>query len=550
MKARERAITGMNLKTMLDKAVRDFGGKTAIGMGERRVSYTQLDEESSRLARALAGLGIKKGDRVAMIQSSNPEFVAVFFAIMKVGGIAVPLDSRYVGDELVSLFNDCTPAALIAENPPLASLLPHIGRFSSVRHVITFDPVGDSRFLSYQKLIAENTAEPVGVKIEPDDIAIISYTGGPTQHPHGVALSHRSIYIEAINSADVLQQTDKDVLIQFALPMYHQFGLTAVLMASVARGSTVAVVPGTGRSVQSFMEAVAREKGTIYMGVPYIYSLMINVARREAVTYDLSSLRLCMSGGAPLEPVVVSLFKKYYGFNILDVYGQTETVCQITVCPPDNSAPVGSSGKAMPCWEIKIFDENDKEVPPDTEGEIVTRGPVMTGFWNKPEATAKIMRNGWLHTGDIGTMDKDGFLFITGRKRRMLILKGQNIFPEDIEEVLAAHPAIAEVKVQGAPDLVRGETVKALVRLKPGAAATEQEIRQYCQGRMADYKLPREVQFVEVMPAGDTAVETPGKHRRRGAYTRRIMPAFQRTIAAYPTTAVQVAITPTLGKRR
>ena len=154
----------------------------------------------------------------------------------------------------------------------------------------------------------------------------------------------------------------------------------------------------------------------------------------------------------------------------------------------------------MPCWEIKIFDENDNELPPGMEGEIVTRGPVMTGFYNKPEATAKIMRNGWLHTGDIGKMDKDGFLFITGRKRRMLILKGQNIFPADIEEVLAAHPKIAEVKVQGTIDIVRGETVKALVRLKPGVTATEQEIRQYCQGRMADYKLPREVQFVDMMP--------------------------------------------------
>jgi long-chain acyl-CoA synthetase len=491
----------MNLKAMLDNAVRRFGAKTAIGMGERRVSYAQLDEDSNRISHALIGMGVKKGDRVAMIQGSNPEFVVVFFGIMKAGGIAVPLDSRYIGDELVSLFDDCRPKVLVVENPPLESLLPDIGRFSSVKHVITFDSAYDSKFIAYRKIIAENPPEPVDVKIKPDDIAIISYTGGPTQKPHGVALSHRSVCIEAMNSADVLRQTEKDILMQFALPMYHQFGLTAVLMASVYKGSTVAVVPGTGRSVQSFMEAVERERGTIYMGVPYIFSLMINVARREGVKHDLSSLRLCLSGGAPLEPVVVNLFKKYYGFNILDVYGQTETVCQITVCPIDNSAPVGSSGKAMPCWEIKIFDEDDNELPPDREGEIVTRGPVMTGFYHKPEATAKIMRHGWLHTGDIGVLDKDRFLYITGRKRRMLILKGQNIFPADIEEVLAAHPKIAEVKVQGTIDIVRGETVKALVRLKPGAAITEQEIRHYCQGRMADYKLPREVQFVEKMPA-------------------------------------------------
>jgi long-chain acyl-CoA synthetase len=303
-----------------------------------------------------------------------------------------------------------------------------------------------------------------------------------------------------MNSAEVMEQTEKDVLMLFALPMYHQFGLTAVLMASIYKGNTVAVVPGTGRSVDSFMEAVEREKGTIYMGVPYIYSLMINVARREGIKYNLSSLRLCISGGAPLEPAVISLFRQYYGFNIIDVYGQTETVCQITVMPIDGTGKAGSSGKAMPCWEIKIFDEKDNELPPDQEGEIVTRGPVMAGFYNKPEATTRIMRNGWLHTGDIGRMDEDGFLYITGRKRRMLILKGQNIFPADIEEVLSTHPKIAEARVMGVIDSVRGETVKALVRLKPGETATEQEIRHYCQGRLADYKLPREIEFVDTMP--------------------------------------------------
>jgi long-chain acyl-CoA synthetase len=248
------------------------------------------------------------------------------------------------------------------------------------------------------------------------------------------------------------------------------------------------------------MEAMEREKGTIYCGVPYIYSLMINVARREGIKNDLSSLRLCISGGAPLETAVINLFRQYYGFNISDVYGQTETVCHITQMPIDVSGREGASGRPLPCWEIKIFDENDNELPPEQEGEIVTRGPVMTGFYNKPEATAKVIRNGWLHTGDIGRLDEEGLLYITGRRRRMLILKGQNIFPADIEEVLVAHPKIAEVSILGVIDLIRGETVKALVKLKPGETATEQEIRQYCQGRMADYKMPREVEFVETVP--------------------------------------------------
>ena len=342
--------------------------------------------------------------------------------------------------------------------------------------------------------------QAVNVDIAPDDIAIISYTGGPTQNPHGVALSHRSVCTEAINSGDVFEQTDKDVLMQFALPMYHMFGLTAVLLASIEKGSTVVVVPGTGRSIHNFMEAIEREGGTMYMGVPYIYSLAINVARREGIKHDLSSLRLCIAGGAPLPNEVIKLFKQYYGFNLLDIWGQTESVSQITVSPIDGTGKIGSSGKPMPCWEIKIVDDDGHELPADQEGEIIARGPITSGVYRNPRTTAEIIKNGWLYTGDVGRIDEDGFLFITGRKRKMLILKGQNIFPDDIEAVLVTHPKIVEAKVIGVPDVIRGETVKALIRLKPGEIATEQEIRQFCQKLMADYKLPREITFMDKIP--------------------------------------------------
>ena len=186
--------------------------------------------------------------------------------------------------------------------------------------------------------------------------------------------------------------------------------------------------------------------------------------------------------------------------DIHDIYGQTESICHVCLIPVHGPMKLGSSGKALPCWEMKIFDENDNELPAGMEGEIVLKGPVMNGFWNHPEATAKALRNGWLHTGDIGYLDEDGYLFITARKRRMLILKGQNIFPADIEEVLMSHPDVAEARAGGHIDLVRGETVKAFIRLRQGAAVTEQALRQYCQGRMADYKLPREIVFVDKMP--------------------------------------------------
>jgi long-chain acyl-CoA synthetase len=489
----------MDLSSMLENAAGRFPGRTAIVFEGSRVNFGELEEEASRVAGGLVRLGLKKGDRVAMIQSSHPRFVTTFFGIMKAGGIAVPLDSRYIADELASLFDDCRPAALFIDEQPLASLLPAMSRFESLKHIVTCGGPTGGHFVPYEKLTAGSSPRPAA-PIDPGDIAVISYTGGPTLRPHGVALSHRSIATEAVNSAEVFRQTENDVLLQFALPMYHQFGLTAVLLASVHKGSTIVMVSGTGRSIDSFMQAVQREKGTIYFAVPYVYSLMINVARREGIRYDLSSLRLCISGGAPLEPVIIDTFRKYYGKKILDIYGQTESVSQITVSPIDGSGPTGSSGRPMPCWEIKIFDEDDHELPPDHEGEIVARGPMMTGYYNKPAATARALRNGWLHTGDVGRIDRDGFLFITARRRKVLILKGQNIFPEDIEAVLISHSAIAGARILGVPDIVRGETVKALIRLKPGARVTEAEIRQYCQGRMADYKLPRDIEFVEVLP--------------------------------------------------
>lgn len=490
----------MDLTSILKNAAARFADKAAIVIGERRVSFARLEKESNMVAHALIEMGVKKGDRVAMTQSNSPEFVSVFFGIIKTGAVAVPLDSRYVADELETLFKDCTPKVFVLENPPLESLLPTLSKLDSVKYLITVNYKYDKRFNSYQQILTNSSPDSVKVKIKPDDIAIISYTGGPTYRPHGVALSHQSVYTEVVNSAETFRQTEKDVMMLFALPMYHQFGLTAVLLGSLYKGNTIVCVPGTGRSVDSFMEAVEREKGTIYCGVPYIYSLMINVARRAGIKHNLSSLRLLVSGGAPLEPLVINQFKQYYGFDIRDIYGQTESVCHVTVMPIDGTGKIGSSGKSLTCWEMKIFDDNDNELTSGREGEIVLRGPFMTGFYKKPEATAKALRNGWLHTGDIGYLDEDGFLFITARKRRMLILKGQNIFPADIEVVLAAHPKVAEARVMGSVDLVRGETVKALVRLKQGQTLTEQELRQYCQGRMADYKLPREIVFVDVMP--------------------------------------------------
>jgi long-chain acyl-CoA synthetase len=305
---------------------------------------------------------------------------------------------------------------------------------------------------------------------------------------------------EAAISGDGFQQTDKDIMMLFALPMYHMLGLVVVLLASVYKGSTVVIAPGTGLSISIFMTAIEREKGTMFIGVPFIFALAVNTAEKEGIKNDLSSLRLCGSAGAPLPIDIIQRFKQHYGLDVVDFWGLTEAVCHVTCPPIDGTGKLGSVGKALPGWEMKIVDDNAKELPPNQTGEIIVSGPIMKGYYNNPQATAEAIRDGWLYTGDIGRVDEDGCLFILGRKKEMIIAKGQNIYPSDIEDVLYTHPKVAEAAVVGIPDKLRGEVVRAVISLKEGEATTEEEIKRFCRKCMADYKVPKQVIFMDSLP--------------------------------------------------
>lgn len=490
----------MNLKLMLDETVNRYATKTAMVLDERRVSYAEVDEASNKVANALIKVGLRKGERVVTLLSNSLEFVVAYFGVIKAGGIAVPLDIRYKVEELASLFTSCQPKVLIAESAFLEPLVPVLSRFESVEHVIDIGGRYEGRFLSYREIMATSSAQRVEVALEPDDIATVSYTGGPSNHPRGAAFSHRSLVAEANISGDGFQQTDKDLVMLFALPMYHMFSLASVLLTSISRGSTVVVVPGTGVSISSLMEAIEKERGTILMGVPYIYALAVNVAEREGIKNNLSSLRLCVSGGASLSIEVIRQFKRYYGYTITDIWGLTEAVSQVTCPPMDGTGKLGSVGKALPGWEIKAVDDNGDELSQNQPGEVIVKGPIMKGYYNNPQATAEIIKDGWLYTGDMGRVDEDGYLFLTGMKKDIIILKGQNVYPSDIEEVLSTHPKVDKAIVIGIPDKVRGEIVGAAISLKEGEVTTEQEIRQFCQERMADYKLPRQIIFTNSLP--------------------------------------------------
>ena len=488
----------MNLRQMLEKAVRQYGEKTAIISGDQRLSYAELDEASNKVAHALVEMGVSKGDRVAMLLPNSPEFATIYFGVVKIGGIAVPLDIRYKMDELTSLFDDFQPKVLVSESPALEPVVPALSRFGYIEHVIDLSSEYEGRFLSYQEIMSGSSARVAEVELEPGDIAHLAYTSGPTIHPRGVMLSHQGLVEEAAISGEGFQQTDKDIVVLFALPMHHAFGLVVVLLTAVFKGSTVIILPGL--SIDSLLEIIEREKAAMFMGVPFIYFLMVDKAEVEGTRHDLSSLRLCGSAGAAMPAEILRRFRQHFGLDAVDFWGMTESSAHVTCQSLDGAGRLGSVGKALPGWELKIVDNNGKELLPNQPGEIIVRGPIMKGYYNNPQATAEAIKDGWLHTGDIGRVDEGGDLFLIGRSKEVIIVKGQNVYPSDVEEVLYTHPKVAEAAVVGIPDEVRGETPRAVIRLKTGEVATEQEIKHFCREHMADYKVPRQVGFMGSLP--------------------------------------------------
>lgn len=488
----------MNLRTMLANTVQKYGSKIAVAMGDRRISYAQLDTDSNKVANTLLQMGLKRGDRVALLISNIPEFPAIYFGIVKIGATAVPLDTRYTIAELTSLFGSAQPRMLIAESDCIEPLIPHLSRFPFLEKVIDVSSKLTGQFFAYQEIMAAGSTEAVKVELTPQDIGYIIYTSGSTGHPRGAVLTHHSLIAEAEMSVAGFKQTADDVVVMFALPMYHAFGLEIILLSSVFVGSTVVIV--SGLSIDSLLAAIEKERVTVFMGVPYTFALAVNQAEREGVKYDISSLRLCVSGGSALPAEVARRFKQYYQRDIVQIWGLTEAVAQVTTQPPDGSGKLCSCGWPLSGWKIKIVDESGRELAPNEPGLILVSGPLMQGYFNNPEATAQVLKDGWLDTGDIGRIDEDRELVFLARKKELIIVKGQNVCPSDIEEVLCTHPRIAEAAVVGVDDELRGEKVRAVVSLKPGATVTEKEIKEYCRKYMATYKVPKEVIIMPALP--------------------------------------------------
>ncbi len=510
---RGAVVQTVNLKTFLSTVAFEYGPKPAVICGDTRLSYGELEQASNRAAHALKDLGICPGDRVAFLAGNSPEFLIAFFGVVKIGAVAVPLDPKYKLAELVSLLGDCRPKMLLTESSCLEAVLPHLpAKFPFIKKVVDFGG-GRPGVPSFAELLQHRSAARLRNEPRPDDVAVIAYTSGASFRPRGIMLTHHSICTESEISGEGFAQTDRDIVSVFALPLHHAAGLTIVVLTSLYRGSTLVMLPGI--TISSLLEGIEKHKVTLFIGVPFIFSMMNQHAEKEGIKNDISSLRLCASGGSPLPVEVSRRFKDLYGRHIAQFWGLTEITAHITVQAVDGSGVPGSIGKPLRGCEVEVIDRTGRIMPRNRSGELICRGPLMKGYYKNPEATAEVMKNGWLYTGDIGHIDSDGNIFITGRKKDLIIPKGQNIAPDDIEFVLLQSPKVAEAAVLGVPDDPRGEVILAAVRLKDGATATESEIKRLCLDNLANFKIPKEFRFVDFPLAGSDGLVNKEALRER-----------------------------------
>jgi long-chain acyl-CoA synthetase len=485
----------MNLAEIIPRSSIRFPDKEAILFGSKSITYKTLDKQTNRLANLITSMGLMKGERVGLMMSNRPEFVTAFFGILKTGVVPVPINALFKEKELSYVLSNSGASGLITE----ASYMPI---FDNIRN----DIPGCSRVIlagEMGKLLEDMSEETeVSAALE-DDIAILMYTSGSTGNPKGVILTHNNLYSNAVVASQIISAMSYADRVFVVIPYFHIYAMNWGMIAPLSQGATIVIME---RFVpEDVFETVKKHRITVFLGVPTIYhrlSTHPNV-RKD----DFSSIRYALCGGAPLPVTLIEETEKAIGISIHEGYGQTETSPIVTVNRFGGLRKAGSAGPAAPGIEIKILDDAGQEMPCGQDGEIVVRGPnVMKGYYELDSETEKALRNGWFFTGDIGRLDEDGYLYITDRKGDLIISGGHNIYPREVEEVLANHPDLAESAVIGVPDRDMGEVVKTFVVVKQGKNVEPEALLKFCKERMATFKVPRYIEYRDTLPK-----DGPGK---------------------------------------
>jgi long-chain acyl-CoA synthetase len=482
-----------NLATLLTESAQRHPDRPALKLDDATTSYAALDEATARVAGLLRERGIGAGDRVGVMLPNVPHFAIVYYGVLRAGGVVVPMNVLLKGREVKFYLEDPEAKALFAWGDFAAAAEEGAAEAGAEAIIVK---AGEFEGLLGHADSVSDVAERAD-----DDTAVILYTSGTTGTPKGAELTHGSLFANAEVTGRTLAKVTEDDVVLGALPLFHAFGQTCGLNTSVYGGACLDLIPrfDPGKA----LEIIQGDEVTIFEGVPTMYHAILNHPERDR--YDTSSLRLCISGGAALPVEVLKGFEEAFGCKVLEGYGLSETSPVASFNHPDQERKPGSIGTPIEGVEMKVVDEDGNEVGQGEVGEIAIRGHnLMRGYWNRDDATQEVMRDGWFHTGDMAQVDEDGYFFIVDRKKDMIIRGGYNVYPREIEEVLYEHSAVSEAAVVGVPDEKMGEEVGAAVVLKAGEDASEDDVRDFVKQRVAAYKYPRRVWFLDELPKGPT----------------------------------------------
>jgi long-chain acyl-CoA synthetase len=487
-----------NLAEMLENTVNKYPNLVGFICASEKLTFKEFDQTVNRIAAGLEECGVRKGDRVSLLLGIGLEFPLCFFALIKLGAIAVPLNTRFKGEELSHEVNDSESKVLIVDQeywPFIESVRDDLKTIES----IFFNGPGVPRGVQPFLRLKENQKDKFWkIELNETDDAVIMYTSGTTGKPKGAILYHRGLIATAMHVSDFLTYEPGDRVICVS-PFFHINGLGVTMLSHIL--SAIPCVYMRTFKVKNFLEVMASENISTLLGVINILWLMVN--HPEFHNYEFSSLRQALVGGSPAtEEMVKGILEKLPHLQISIGYGLTESHgCDSFTPYEDSLRKIGTVGRILPLVDARIVNEEGKELPPDRIGEILLKSAKITkGYWRNAEATKATIVDGWLHTGDIGKFDAEGYLYILDRKKDMINRGGEKIYSLEVENVISRHPKVLEVAVVGIPDSYLGETVKAAIVLRAGMTADEEEMKAFCLEHLADYKIPKYIEFLESLP--------------------------------------------------
>ncbi|MBI4260141.1 MAG: long-chain fatty acid--CoA ligase [Actinobacteria bacterium] len=493
----------MNLSDLLSFTATRLPDKPALVFRDRPITYRELDERASLAAAAFASAGVRPGDRVAVILGNVPEFVYALHGAFRAGAVAVPLNVMLTSEELGYILADAGARLAVVGMSHLSALLAVRDRLQSLERiqVVTGPPVPPGTE-SFEEALGRAGDAPE-VAVGDDDLAVLQYTSGTTAHPKGAMLTHRNLLsnLDQMEAVPALAGAERDVVL-LVLPLFHIYALNVVLGITIRHGATAVLVshdPGSRFDPAGTLDLVERHRITALFGAPPMFRgwLALDDGRER----DLSSVRIAVSGAAPLPGEVLEGFRERYGVTIWEGYGLTETAPAVTTNALGPEARPDSIGLPLPGVEVRLVDDDGDDVEEGDPGEIVVRGPnVFLGYWGREDETARAIQGGWLRTGDVAYRDEDGYLYLVDRKKDLVIVSGFNVYPREVEEALLRHPAVSEAAAIGVPDERTGEAVRVSVVLHPGARASPDELIDHAAGLLARFKVPREVEIVPELP--------------------------------------------------